>query len=58
MPACVVAGWTDIEPALHYRARGVLVPSDETPADEIERAVREAEVAQTLTDVVHMIHPG
>jgi D-glycero-D-manno-heptose 1,7-bisphosphate phosphatase len=50
--------WTDIEPAQHYLARGVLVPSDETPADEIERAVREAEVAQTLTDVVHMILPG
>ena len=50
--------WTDIEPAQFYGARGVLVPSDETPADEIERAVREAEVAQTLTDVVHMILPG
>ncbi len=50
--------WSDVEPALHYRARGVLVPSDETPGDEIERALREAEVAQTLTDVMHMILPG
>ena len=50
--------FTDIEPALYYKARGVLVPSDETPGEEIERAVREADVAQTLTDVVHMILPG
>ncbi|HXD21973.1 MAG TPA: HAD family hydrolase, partial [Gemmatimonadaceae bacterium] len=33
--------WSDVEPALHYKARGVLVPSPETPADEIERARRE-----------------
>jgi histidinol-phosphate phosphatase family protein len=50
--------WSDVEPALHYGARGVLVPSDETPADEIDRARREAEVAETLTDVVHMALPG
>jgi histidinol-phosphate phosphatase family protein len=50
--------WSDVAPALHYGGRGVLVPSDETPAEEIERAAREAEVAQTLTDVVHMILPG
>jgi histidinol-phosphate phosphatase family protein len=50
--------WSDVEPALHYGGRGVLVPSDETPADEIERARRDAEVVQTLTDVVHMILPG
>ena len=36
----------------------LLSPSDETPAEDIERAMREAEVAQTLTDVVHMILPG
>jgi len=50
--------WSDVEPALHYKARGVLVPSPETPADEIERARREAEVAHTLTDVAHAILPG
>ena len=50
--------WSDVAPALHYSARGVLVPSDETPAAEIERAQREAEVAQTLTDVVQLILPG
>jgi histidinol-phosphate phosphatase family protein len=50
--------WSDVEPALHYGARGVLVPSDETPPDDIERARRDAEVAQTLTDVVQMILPG
>jgi histidinol-phosphate phosphatase family protein len=50
--------WRDVEPARHYGARGVLVPSDETPAEEIERARREAEVALTLTDVVHLILPG
>jgi D-glycero-D-manno-heptose 1,7-bisphosphate phosphatase len=50
--------WSDVEPAFHYGARGVLVPSDETPKDEIARARREAEVAQTLTDVVHVMLPG
>jgi histidinol-phosphate phosphatase family protein len=50
--------WSDVEPALHYGARGVLVPSPETPPEEIERARREAEVAHTLTDVVQVMLPG
>jgi histidinol-phosphate phosphatase family protein len=50
--------WSDVEPALHYHARGVLVPSDETPPGDIERARREAEIAPTLTDLVRMILPG
>lgn len=50
--------WSDVEPALHYRARGVLVPSAETPPGDIERAQREVEIAPTLTDLVRMILPG
>jgi D-glycero-D-manno-heptose 1,7-bisphosphate phosphatase len=47
--------WRDIAPALQYGARGILVPNEGTPAEEIERARTEMEVARTLTDVVHLI---
>ncbi len=45
----------DILPAAHYGARGILVPTDATPADELARATKEFEVATTLTDAVHLI---
>jgi hypothetical protein len=42
--------------------RGILVPSTETPRDEIDRATAQLEVAATLTDAVHALlglpHPG
>ncbi|MFI5245100.1 MAG: D-glycero-alpha-D-manno-heptose-1,7-bisphosphate 7-phosphatase [Gemmatimonadales bacterium] len=47
--------WRDIVPARHYGARGILVPNEGTPAEEIEKARTEMEVAHTLTDVVHLI---
>jgi histidinol-phosphate phosphatase family protein len=47
--------WRDIVPARHYGARGILVPNEGTPPEEIERARTEMEVARTLTDVVHLI---
>lgn len=47
--------WRDVEPALHYGARGILVPNEGTPAEEVDRASREMEVAKTLTDAVHLI---
>jgi histidinol-phosphate phosphatase family protein len=47
--------WRDIVPARHYGARGILVPNVGTPAEEIEKARTEMEVAHTLTDVVHLI---
>lgn len=50
--------WRDIEPALHYGARGILVPSAATPPEDLERATREMEVARTLTDAVHLFLPS
>jgi histidinol-phosphate phosphatase family protein len=47
--------WRDIVPARHYGARGILVPNEGTPTEEIEKARTEMEVAHTLTDVVHLI---
>jgi histidinol-phosphate phosphatase family protein len=47
--------WRDIVPARQFGARGILVPNEGTPAEEIERARTEMEVARTLTDVVHLI---
>jgi histidinol-phosphate phosphatase family protein len=47
--------WRDIAPAWHYGARGILVPNEGTPAEEIEKARTEMEVAQTLSDAVHKI---
>ncbi len=40
--------WRDIAPARHYGGRGVLVPTETTPPEEIERARAEALVAPTL----------
>ena len=45
----------DILPARQYAARGILVPGPATPADELETATRDFEVAATLSDAVHMI---
>ncbi len=44
--------WRDIAVAQVLGGRGILVPSPETPADEIARAHAEAEVAATLTEAV------
>jgi D-glycero-D-manno-heptose 1,7-bisphosphate phosphatase len=45
----------DILPSKHYGARGILVPGPATPADELETARQQFEVAATLSDAVHMI---
>lgn len=42
----------DVLPARELGGRGVLVPSEETPAIEIERAKKEFEVAPSLDDAV------
>lgn len=44
--------WRDVAPALRAGGTGVLVPSPDTPADERERAAREAAVAPSLADAV------
>ena len=40
--------WRDVAPALAFGARGVLVPSPDTPPAEVARAQREAAVAPSL----------
>jgi histidinol-phosphate phosphatase family protein len=40
--------WRDVAPALHYGARGILVPSRSTPPDEIARARAELSVIPSL----------
>lgn len=40
--------WRDVEPAIRFGGRGVLIPAERTPPDEIERARAEAHVADSL----------
>ncbi len=47
--------WRDVEPALHFGGQGILVPSANTPPEEIERARAQATVVDTLLDAVHII---
>jgi histidinol-phosphate phosphatase family protein len=44
--------WRDVEPALFFGARGVLVPTARTPAEDLSLARREASVAATLADAI------
>lgn len=45
----------DVAPGLALGGRGILVPSEDTPTDEITRAEREAEIAPTLRDAVTLV---
>lgn len=47
--------WRDIAPALAYGGRGILVPSADTPADDLARAHRDAEVAPSLTAAIDRV---
>ena len=42
--------WRDIAAAASFGGRGILIPTEKTPREERERALREAEVAPSLTD--------
>jgi histidinol-phosphate phosphatase family protein len=44
--------WRDVAPALLFGGRGVLVPSPDTPDEDVERATIEASVVESLADVV------
>ncbi|MCC7194760.1 MAG: HAD family hydrolase [Gemmatimonadaceae bacterium] len=44
--------WRDIEPARHYGARGILVPSEATPPEEVARAQSEMLVIPSLIAAV------
>jgi histidinol-phosphate phosphatase family protein len=50
--------WRDIAPAPVLGARGLLIPGPETPAADLDRAVREADVAPTLATAVDRILGG
>src|SRR5690606_27996549 len=45
----------DIAPAQTLGGRGILVPSVDTPSDDIARAEREATLAPTLRDAVVLV---
>lgn len=51
--------WHDISPALTLGGRGILVPSPVTPGEEVVEAVRQLEIAATLTAAVQSLlgHP-
>ena len=44
--------WHDVAPARHFDSRGILIPSPDSPADEVARAEREAEVASSRDEIV------
>jgi histidinol-phosphate phosphatase family protein len=52
---CIGDRWRDVAPAQVLGATGLLVPSDATPAEDLERA-READLlAHSLTDAVRRV---
>lgn len=50
--------WRDVSPALELGARGILVPSPDTPPDNLARARNELEVAGTLAGAVDRVLRG
>jgi histidinol-phosphate phosphatase family protein len=44
--------WRDVAPGITLGGRAILVASPETPADDLARAERDAEVARSLGDAV------
>ena len=47
--------WRDVAPARAFGARGILIPTHETPASEREVAALEAELADTLGEAVDRV---
>lgn len=52
---CIGDRWRDVAPAQTLGGRGILVPSTDTPAEDIARATQSAEVAQSLEDAVSLV---
>lgn len=50
--------WRDIAPARRLGARGILVPSPETPPGDVDRARAEAEIADSLDAVADLVLPA
>lgn len=47
--------WRDVAPALELGARGILVPSPDTSAEDVERARAQLQVADTLAEAVDCV---
>jgi D-glycero-D-manno-heptose 1,7-bisphosphate phosphatase len=47
--------WRDVAPALELGGRGILIAGPSTPADELERARADVEVASSLEDAVERL---
>ena len=47
--------WHDVAPALHYGARGILVPGPHTPLDEVDRAAAQLSVMPTLLAAIEAV---
>ena len=47
--------WRDVAPSRAFGARGILIPTHETPAADIEIAALEAELAETLGEAVDRV---
>lgn len=52
---CIGDRWRDVAPAQTLGGRGILVPSAETPAEEIARAEESADVASDLAAAVSLV---
>lgn len=50
--------WRDVSPALELGARGILVPSPDTPPADLTRAVAELSVARSLGEAVGCVLDG
>lgn len=50
--------WRDVAPALELGARGILIPSPDTSAADVERARAELRVADTLGEAVDCVLDG
>jgi histidinol-phosphate phosphatase family protein len=49
--------WRDVAPALHFGARGILVPSEHTPPEDVSMALEELSVVKTLADALSLFLP-
>jgi D-glycero-D-manno-heptose 1,7-bisphosphate phosphatase len=49
--------WRDVAPALHFGARGILVPSEHTPTEDVTNALKELSVVKTLADALSLFLP-
>ena len=51
--------WRDVQPAKRFGGRGILVPSPDTPPEEMEQAERDADLAPSLEVAVnHLLRAG